>query len=232
MRIVASLGGGTLTHGAESLTAVAAEHQFVLTHDSAREMAPLSLALRNAMPERDVVTLLPEVVVTEDAALAVIGGRGGEAQQLPPSPEPRAIVDLRSLRTLLDAGAIVIYAGGAGSPVIVNGSGRMHGVEAVVDMDLTASLLARRLDADLFLMLTDVDVVRLGWGSDRESLLRNATPAMLREHDFESGSMGPKVEAACRFVESTGRPAAIGALRDVVGIVRGEAGTQIAAHLA
>ena len=88
----------------------------------------------------------------------------------------------------------------------------MRGVEAVVDKDLTAALLARRLDADLLLMLTDVDAVHADWGGASERPIASAEPAELREMSFASGSMGPKVEAACRFVEATGGRAAIGSL--------------------
>ncbi len=103
----------------------------------------------------------------------------------------------------------------------------MIGVEAVVDKDLTASLLARRLDADVLVMLSDVDAVHLGWGTEDDRPLHRVAPAELREHCFAAGSMGPKVEAACRFVEATGRRAAIGDLKKAVEIVRGESGTQI-----
>ena len=94
---------------------------------------------------------------------------------------------MRSLRVLVDAGVLVICAGGGGIPVALNGDGAMHGVEAVVDKDLTASLLARRLDADLLLMLTDVDAVRVDWGEDGERALADASPAELREHSFAAG---------------------------------------------
>jgi carbamate kinase len=240
MRILVALGGNALLRGGEGfdpsaqeasvelaaglLARIAAENELVVTHGSSPQAdvlgaesqgvvgCMLELALRNALPERDLLTILTEVVVD------------GED---PASPEPRAIVELRSLRTLIEAGVLVICAGGGGIPVTVGADGTMHGVQAVVDRDLTASLLARRLDAGMLVMLTDVDGVHLEWGTEGDGLLRRATPAELREHDFESGSMGPKVEAACRFVEATGARAAIGSLRDAAAIVRGEAGTQI-----
>ncbi len=158
---------------------------------------------------------------------------GGEdavcgARSEPPLARPRAIVGLRSLRTLIDAGALVICATGEGMPVAIDGDGTMRGVEAEIDNDLIAGLLARRLDADLLLMLTDIDAIHLGWGFDYECALGTASPAQLREHGFEPHSIGPKVEAACSFVEATGRRAAIGATTDVVEMVCGAAGTQIA----
>lgn len=213
----------------------------------------LELAIRNELPGRELVTVLTEVVVdADDQAFSApskpigpvypeleaqrlaaergwaIGPRAGGFQRLVPSPEPRAIVELRAFRRLIGDGVLLICAGGGGIPVAIDGTGAMHGVEAVVDKDLTASLLARRLEADLLVMLTDVDAVHLNWGQSGETALREATPAELRRSDFESGSMAPKVEAACRFVEATGRRAAIGDLTDATAIVRGEAGTQVA----
>ena len=146
-----------------------------------------------------------------------------------PSPQPRAISELPAIRLLVEAGVLVICAGGGGIPVAIGPDGALRGVEGVVDKDLAAALLARRLDADLLLMLTDVDAVYLGWGTADEHPLRDAQADQLREMRFAAGSMGPKIEAACRFVEGTGKPAAIGALGEAVRIVAGEAGTRIAA---
>lgn len=214
----------------------------------------LELSLRNRLPERDVVSVLTEVVVAGDdpafgAPTKPIGpiydaeeaqrlrrergwtlGRDGVGyRRLVPSPEPYAIAEIRSLRALVATGALVVCAGGGGIPVALNGDGTMHGVEAVVDKDLTAALLARRLDADLLLMLTDVESVHRDWGQPNERPINHAEPAELRALQFTAGSMGPKVDAACRFTEATGRRAAIGALSEAPQIARGEAGTQIAA---
>lgn len=246
---------------ARGLAEIAAEHELIVTHGNGpqvgllalqsaayEEVAPypldvlgaesegmvgymLDLALHNVLPEREVVTLITEVVVdSQDPAFLAPSKPIGpaDARRLVASPEPQAIVELRSLRTLIDSGALVICAGGGGVPVAVGSDGMLHGVEAVVDKDLTAALLARRLDADVFVMLTDVDGVHLDWGEAEDRRLDAATPAELREHSFEAGSMGPKVEAACRFVEATGGRAAIGALEDAAAIVRGGPGTQIA----
>jgi len=214
----------------------------------------MSSALRNRLPEREIATLLTETVVDrDDPAFAeptkpigpvysvaeaarlqaergwTLGRDGDGRRRLVPSPEPRAISELRPLRLLVEAGVLVICAGGGGIPVAVGADGRMRGVEGVVDKDLTAALLARRLEADLLLMLTDVDAVHLGWGTDRDHPLREVEAKELRAIDFASGSMGPKVEAACRFVEATGKVAAIGALGEAAHIVRGEAGTRVSA---
>jgi carbamate kinase len=272
---------------AQELAALAAEHELVITHGNGPQVgllalqsegyeriAPypldvlgaesegmvgymLELALRNSLPDHDLVTVLSEVVVrADDPAFGSpskpigpvypgdearrlvaergwsIGPDGSGFRRLVPSPEPQAILEMRSLRTLVEAGVLVICAGGGGIPVALNGDGTMHGVEAVVDKDLTASLLARRLDADLLLMLTDVDAVCVDWGEEGERALADVSPAELREHSFASGSMGPKVEAASRFVEATGRRAAIGELRRAVEIARGDSGTQVSARCA
>lgn len=141
------------------------------------------------------------------------------------SPEPQRVVETRLIRLLLSNGAIVVCAGGGGVPVIRNESGLLEGVEAVVDKDLTASVLAEALDADALLILTDVASVFRGFGTAHEEAISRATPAQLRAMAFPAGSMGPKVDAACRFVEVTGGVAGIGRLQDVAQIVAGSAGT-------
>jgi carbamate kinase len=143
-----------------------------------------------------------------------------------PSPEPAGLPDLPAIRTLLGHGAIVVCAGGGGVPVVVR-DGRAHGVEAVVDKDLTASLLARELDADALLLLTDVAAVQDGYGTPQARSIRRATPDELRQRDFPAGSMGPKIEAGCRFTGATGKPAAIGRLADAEALLSGQAGTLI-----
>jgi len=143
------------------------------------------------------------------------------------SPRPQRVVETRLIRLLLGSGAVVVCAGGGGVPVIRNEDGLLQGVEAVVDKDLTASVLAEALDADVLLILTDVPHVLRDYGTpDAEPVLR-ATPASLQREDFASGSMGPKVDAACRFVELTGDMAAIGRLEDAQEILAGRAGTVI-----
>src|SRR5215212_8516822 len=143
------------------------------------------------------------------------------------SPEPLGIVELRTIRLLCDAGTTVICAGGGGIPVAPDRAGRLHGVEAVIDKDLATSLLARELGADALLLLTDVPAVVAGWGTDEARPLLEATPGELRSMGLAAGSMGPKVEAVCRFAEATGGIAGIGALDDAAAILRGEAGTLV-----
>ncbi len=103
------------------------------------------------------------------------------------------------------------------------------GVEAVIDKDLASELLARCVDADLFVMATDAPGVYRDWGTDQQELLSHVTARDLRGYHFAEGSMGPKVDAAARFVEATGKRAAIGCLSDIVRIVAGEAGTNVVA---
>lgn len=158
---------------------------------------------------------------------------GDKWRRVVPSPEPKRIFEIRPLRWLLEKGTVVICAGGGGIPTMYQpGADRkLVGVEAVIDKDLASELLARELDADVFIMLTDADAVFVDWGKPTQRQIRRASPAGLRAFSFPAGSMGPKVDAACRFVAATGRTAAIGALKDLPRIVAGEAGTTIASDV-
>lgn len=146
-----------------------------------------------------------------------------------PSPEPRRIFELRPIKWLLEHDTIVIAAGGGGIPTVYEpGEDRkLVGVECVIDKDLASELLARELGADWFVMLTDADAVMADWGKPTARPIRRASPDALRAMDFAAGSMGPKVEAACRFAALTGKPAAIGALHDLEAIMEGRAGTTV-----
>jgi carbamate kinase len=144
-----------------------------------------------------------------------------------PSPAPQRVVETSLIHLLLAAGAVVVCAGGGGVPVIRNQDGALRGVEAVVDKDLTAALLAEDLDADALLLLTDVPAVQRNFGAADAEPIGHTTPGELRRLRFPAGSMGPKVEAVCRFVERTGGLAAIGALGDAQAILAGTAGTLV-----
>ena len=212
-------------------------------------------ALQNAVPGRPAACLISRTLVDEDdpafahpskfvgpvydderqarARAASQGWQirqdGGGWRRVVPSPEPAELLDLHTIRILLDSHAILICAGGGGVPVAVHdGTGLMRGVEAVVDKDLTASLLARQLHADALLLLTDVEAVEDGYGTPQARQIRRATPEELRARSFPAGSMGPKIEAVCRFVEATGKLAAIGRLADAQALLHGQAGTTIA----
>jgi carbamate kinase len=144
-----------------------------------------------------------------------------------PSPAPQAILEARVISLLVEQGVIVICAGGGGIPVIRHAEGGEIGIEAVIDKDHASALLARLIGADGLVMLTDVPAVALDFGTPHARAIRHATPAMLGGYAFAAGSMGPKVEAACGFVNETGGFAAIGALDQVAAILKRESGTRI-----
>lgn len=208
--------------------------------------------LQEALPHHNVVALagrtevraddpafaeptkfIGEVTTAEEAAVLsaakgwVFKEDGPYMRRVVPSPTPWAIVEAPAIRMLVNSGFVVVASGGGGIPVVRDQRGLMMGVEAVVDKDLTAALLARELGADMLLIITDVDGVYENYGTPQARRIEKATPAQMREMSFPAGSMGPKVEAACQFVESTRGRAAIGSLNDVLGIVEGRAGTLI-----
>ena len=154
---------------------------------------------------------------------------GDHLRRVVPSPAPKRIFEIRPIRWLLEHDTVVICAGGGGIPTtFVDGEERtLGGVEAVIDKDFASELLAREVDADVFVMATDVDGVYYGWGTSEQRRIDRITPAELRARDFAAGSMGPKVAAAAQFVERTGKRAAIGALADIEKIVDGTAGTNV-----
>ena len=141
------------------------------------------------------------------------------------SPEPAEIVELPLIRTLMRDGVIAVCSGGGGIPVVRDDTGGLRGVEAVIDKDLTAALLARELGADALLILTDVAAVEDGYGTPGARPIHHATTRELRARTFPAGAMGPKVEAACRFAEATGGLAAIGRLDDAEALLAGKTGT-------
>jgi carbamate kinase len=154
---------------------------------------------------------------------------GDKWRRVVPSPLPKRIFEIRPIKWLLDHGTIVICAGGGGIPTMYEkGKKRkLIGVEAVIDKDLCTELLARELEADLFVMLTDADAVYLDWGKPTQRALRHTSRTDLAGTSFAAGSMGPKVDAACRFADATGNLAAIGALADLGNIIAGKAGTTV-----
>ncbi|MET8943979.1 carbamate kinase, partial [Streptomyces sp. NPDC004542] len=150
-------------------------------------------------------------------------GTGG---RLVPSPAPQRILETESIRELLATGTLVVCSGGGGIPVTAE-HGLLHGAEALVDKDLAAALLAEELKADFLLILTDVPNVYAHFGTRDQRPVLDATPAELREGHYAEGSMGPKAEAAARFVERTGGLAAIGCLDAAYEIVHGRSGTLV-----
>ena len=143
------------------------------------------------------------------------------------SPKPVNIFGLEPLKTLIDNKYIVVCGGGGGIPTWVDDNGKQHGAEAVIDKDLATALLATLIDADLFVIATDVDGAYLDWGKPEQKRIALAAPDAVLAFGFASGSMGPKIEAAANFAKATGKDAVIGALADIEQIVAGKAGTRI-----
>lgn len=209
--------------------------------------------LSNALPNREVAAILTRVevdprdpafgsptkpigpVYDDEQELRRIATKRGWStaadgagfRRVVASPRPLRILELRTIALLLDAGHIVVCAGGGGIPVVQAADGSIHGVEAVVDKDLTACLLASELKADRLLLLTDVAGVYSHWPDQSGEPIKTTTPEELSSQTFDPGSMGPKVEAACEFVRRTSKTAVIGALQDAPAALRGETGTQI-----
>jgi carbamate kinase len=213
----------------------------------------LEQALLNALGGRPVATLLTQVIVDlDDPGFAhptkpigpvydhasaeqlatergwAIARDGEHYRRVVASPEPRSIVELETLKLLVAAGVLVVCVGGGGIPVAVDRDGLLHGVEAVIDKDLAAALLARGRGADALLLLTDVPAVQADWRTPVARDIGRASPDELRRLSFAAGSMGPKIEAACRFVDAGGGLAGIGALADARAILEGRRGTRIA----
>lgn len=172
-----------------------------------------------------------------DAALLVEHGETWEDRgergwrRVVASPEPLEIVDLGPIEALVAAGFVTVANGGGGIPVVVDPEGGLRGVEAVVDKDLGAAVLARDLRADVLVIATDVPHAVVGWGTPSARPLGRTGVMELRalaaEGHFASGSMGPKVDAACRFVEQGGARAVITSLQHITDALDGAAGTVV-----
>lgn len=212
----------------------------------------LTQALTNAGVTRPVLALVTQVLVAaDDPALTApskpigpvydreqaeqlaaeqgwtVAPDGPSWRRVVPSPSPVRVLEQAAVEQLLQAGAVVVCGGGGGAPVTRDADGRLRGVEAVVDKDLTAALLAVALRADHLLVLTDVPAVLDRYGTPAATPLRELTLAQLEDRRFAAGSMGPKVEACARFVRATGRTATIGALADAQALLDGTAGTTV-----
>lgn len=209
-------------------------------------------ALASELPGRDIATLLTQVEVDPaDPAFATPSKPIGpiynerEARELSartawtlvkdgagyrravPSPAPRRIREINVIQLLVRSEVVVICAGGGGIPVLITPGRALRGIEAVIDKDYSAALLAEQIGADALLLLTDVPAVWTKWPMAQGQAIGRTTPGELRRLSFAPGSMGPKVEAACRFAERTGRLAAIGAIDEAPAILHGNAGTVV-----
>ena len=211
----------------------------------------LQQSLKNQLPQREVSVLLTQVEVDAadpafanptkyigpvydqaqaDALSAEKGWRfkadGTYFRRVVPSPQPKRIVESDAINALISRDNLVICNGGGGVPVVEKADG-YHGIEAVIDKDLSAALLARQIEADALLILTDADAVYVDWGMPGQRPLAQVTPALLDEMTFDAGSMGPKVAACSRFVRECNGIAGIGALADGPAILAGDKGTLI-----
>ena len=213
----------------------------------------LEQELANLLPARTVTTLLTRVEVDpKDPAFAkptkpigpvytldeskrvaaeknwVMAPDGKSFRRVVASPQPLRVLGLDPIRWLLEKGALVIAAGGGGIPVVRGADGHsLQGVEAVIDKDLCSGVLAHELKADCLVIATDVAAVFVDWGQPQQRALGSVSPKTLAGMTFPAGSMGPKIDAACRFVQASGKRAVIGSLDQIEAMLSGNAGTQI-----
>ena len=211
----------------------------------------LQQSLKNQLPNREVSVLLTQVEVDSndpafenptkyigpvyDKAQAdmlvaekgwTVKADGQYFRRVVPSPQPKQIVESDAITALIQRDHLVICNGGGGVPVVEKADG-YHGIEAVIDKDLSAALLARQIEADALLILTDADAVYLDWGTPTQRPISHITPQELDAMKFDAGSMGPKVAACSKFVAQCHGIAGIGALEDGPAILAGEKGTLI-----
>ena len=220
----------------------------------------LQQSLQNALERekiaRDVVTVITQVIVdrddpathepvkpigrvlSEESAHIMERDFGWHVREteegfrrVVPSPAPLDIVERQQIARLVERGTIVIAAGGGGTPVYRDPVLRLEGIDAVIDKDRAAAVLARAIDANVLLILTNVDGVYRAYGTERQELLRDLTPdeaeELLHSEELERGSMAPKVEAALSFVRNGGERAIIARLDQGLQALKGGAGTVI-----
>jgi carbamate kinase len=180
-------------------------------------------------PIGPVYTAEEAKLVRAEHRWSMVEEAGGGLRRVVPSPLPTAILGITPIRLLVEAGVCVICAGGGGIPVVRGSDGRMEGIEAVIDKDRTAGLLAHSLEAEALLMLTDVEAVFREWGGPDQAAIAEITPDALDRMTFAPGSMGPKITAACEFVRCGGKISGIGRLQDARAIIEGRAGTRVRA---
>ena len=156
-----------------------------------------------------------------------VASDGENYRRVVASPEPISIPDIPTIKILLKHDIIVICAGGGGIPIVRQENGKSIGIEAVIDKDKASALLAKKLGADMLLMLTDVDAVYKDWGTTKQRSIGKITAKEISQMSLANGSMGPKVEAACDFVNSLKAKAGIGTLKDALDIIEGKTGTII-----
>ncbi|PWI33778.1 carbamate kinase [Vibrio albus] len=209
--------------------------------------------LKNILPKTEVTCMLTQMSVDpEDPAFAnptkpigpvyieaearelaekyhwTVKPDGQHFRRVVPSPQPTGIIEKDAIDALIKQNHLVICTGGGGIPVKQE-HGKLLGVEAVIDKDMSAAFLAKQLHADALLILTDADAVYVDWGTPTQEALHTTTPAQLAGYEFDAGSMGPKIQASCEFIKAGGNLVGIGALKDGLSILKGNAGTNIIA---
>ncbi|AWB02632.1 carbamate kinase [Vibrio harveyi] len=207
--------------------------------------------LNAAIEDRYTTTILTRIVVDEnDPAVAdpskfigpvyteeqakqlaeanhwVVKPDGSHWRRVVPSPKPQEILEIKAIKDLLEKEHLIICGGGGGAPVIEK-DGAYVGFEAVIDKDMTAALIAEQIGAEHLLILTDGTHVCLNWGTPQEQKLENVAIEQMKQYSFPAGSMGPKVDACCQFVEKTGQSGHIGDLSFALEIIEGKSGTHI-----
>ena len=161
----------------------------------------------------------------------IINDSGRGYRRVVPSPNPLDLIESKAIKELFERGVIVIASGGGGIPVITDENGTLQGVEAVIDKDLIAAIFAKLINAEILLILTDVEKVSLNYGKPDQKDLNTMTVADARKYSnegqFPPGSMGPKIEAAINFIESGGEKAIITSLELAEKAIQGKSGTTI-----
>ncbi|MGV8985353.1 MAG: carbamate kinase [Cypionkella sp.] len=233
------------TASTQPLDVLGAESEGMIGYLIEQELASL-------LPDRQIATLLTQILVdADDPAFGkptkpigpgyslddakrlqadrgwTIAPDGERWRRVVASPRPVEILERRVISILIDHGVTVICGGGGGIPVVRHSDGSLAGVEAVIDKDFASALLAAQLDADMLLLLTDVDAVYADFATPKARALRRIDPGDVTASDFPAGSMRPKIEAALQFASATHRSAAIGRLEDAVEVMAGTKGTTI-----
>ena len=222
------------------LDAIGAESVGMIGYMIARELTnvvPRSITVTNVLTQTEIDPNDPAFkhptkpigpIYTKEEAERLRQTNGWTmASRVVASPDPQRILGLSALKTLIENGHLVVCCGGGGVPVYFDKEGQLIGAEAVIDKDLASSLLAISVNADLFVIATDVEGVYTDWRKPSQSLIRQIDATSLRKLTFAQGSMAPKIEAACRFVGKTGKTAIIGALDQIEKVVDGKSGTLV-----
>jgi len=211
------------SRGVEKFVVTVITRVIVDKHDSAFQNPTKPIGPFYTKEEADKVKQQkPELVIKEDA------GRG--YRRVVPSPDPKIIAERYAIKALVDAGFVVVACGGGGIPIIEENE-QAVGVEAVIDKDLGGQRLATLIGANIFVILTDVDGAYVDYGKPNQQMIREITSGKLKnyakEGQFKEGSMGPKIEAAIRFVESGGERAVIASLGSLIEALDNKTGTQV-----